>query len=176
MTRLTRRQRLLAWVETVIRALAIILLALVLGLLIYSSVALHYDLTPGYIMVPIYIIYNLIWIIHLVTVLSSRSAASLTNSRPKLAARIALEVVASAGAIGAGLAIFIGPQLLCPITTCDLFHEGKADSDAAALLWATGGLHYVLVNLIAVECCIIPRRRGRELTRADCELIDRTIT
>ncbi|KAJ6781435.1 hypothetical protein PWT90_08117 [Aphanocladium album] len=176
MARLTRRQRILAWIETVVRALAIIMLALVLGLLIYSAVTLHYDLLPGYIMVPIYIIYNLICIIHLVTVLSSRSGALLSDSRPKLAVRIVLEIIAAGGAIGTGLAIFIGPQPLCPLTTCSLYHEGHADLDAAVLLWVTGGLHYVLANLIIVECCVLPRSRRREPTRADCELADRALS
>ncbi|KAM3465586.1 hypothetical protein NHJ6243_001563 [Beauveria neobassiana] len=148
MARLTRSQRVVVCVEIVVRALAIIMLALALGIFIYATVTWEYNVMPGYIM------------------------------KTCIAVRIALEAAATGGAIGGGFVVLAEPAELpdCDSPTCQAASQiGIAREPAATLIWITAALHYVLLNLVAVEYYLLPRKYVREPLGADCELPNRPL-
>ncbi|KAM3468869.1 hypothetical protein MY5147_007535 [Beauveria neobassiana] len=110
MARLTRSQRVVVCVEIVVRALAIIMLALALGIFIYATVTWEYNVMPGYIM------------------------------KTCIAVRIALEAAATGGAIGGGFVVLAEPAELpdCDSPTCQAASQiGIAREPAATLIWIT---------------------------------------
>ncbi|KAM3482584.1 hypothetical protein MY8738_003933 [Beauveria namnaoensis] len=140
----------------VVRALAIIMLALALGIFIYATVTWEYNVMPGYIMCH-----------------SSRSF-----QKTCIAVRIALEAAATGGAIGGGFVVLAEPAELpdCDSPTCQAASQiGIAREPAATLIWITAALHYVLLNLVAVEYYLLPRKYVREPLGADCELPNRSL-
>ncbi|KAM3487065.1 hypothetical protein MY3957_009647 [Beauveria namnaoensis] len=140
----------------VVRALAIIMLALALGIFIYATVTWEYNVIPGYIMCH-----------------SSRSF-----QKTCIAVRIALEAAATGGAIGGGFVVLAEPAELpdCDSPTCQAASQiGIAREPAATLIWITAALHYVLLNLVAVEYYLLPRKYVREPLGADCELPNRSL-
>ncbi|TQV91435.1 hypothetical protein V2A60_008919 [Cordyceps javanica] len=138
MARLTRRQRIVIGVEMAVRALAIIMLALALGIFLYTSISWDYDVLPGYVLVPIYIIYNLSCMIHLSALLASRCHAANAAQKAYLVARIVLEAAATGGAIGGGFVVFSEPSSPpeCESPTCQAAVQvGVAREPAATLIW-----------------------------------------
>ncbi|KAM3519881.1 hypothetical protein MY4038_009642 [Beauveria bassiana] len=130
------RQRVVVCIEMVVRALAIIMLALALGIFIYLYAM------PGYIMCH-----------------SSRSF-----QKTCIAVRIALEAAATGGAIGGGFVVLAEPAELpdCDSPTCQAASQiGIAREPAATLIWITAALHYVLLNLVAVEYYLLLRKYVR---------------
>ncbi|KAM3554839.1 hypothetical protein MY1884_005927 [Beauveria asiatica] len=165
----------------VVRALAIIMLALALGIFIYATVTWDYNVMPGYIIVSIYVVFNLVCMIHLATLLASQCHSSRAFQKAWIAVRIALEVAATGGAIGGGFVVFAEPAELpdCDSPTCQAASQiGIAREPAATLIWITAALHYVLLNLVAVEYYLLPRPRKqvREPLGADCELPNRPLS
>ncbi|OAA37084.1 hypothetical protein BBO_07783 [Beauveria brongniartii RCEF 3172] len=102
----------------VVRALAIIMLALALGIFIYATVTWDYNVMPGYIM--------------------CHSSRALQKSW--IAVRIAIEAAATGGAIGGGFVVFAEPAELpdCDSPTCQAASQiGIAREPAATLIWIT---------------------------------------
>ncbi|EGX89308.1 hypothetical protein CCM_07559 [Cordyceps militaris CM01] len=111
MGRLTRPQRIVIYVEMAVRALAIIMLALALGIFIYTSVSWDYNILHGYIIV---------------------------RARLYLMSRMALEAAAAGGAIGGGVVVFSEPSSPpdCESPTCQAALQiGVAREPAATLIW-----------------------------------------
>ncbi|ATY67316.1 hypothetical protein A9K55_000246 [Cordyceps militaris] len=138
MGRLTRRQRIVIYVEMAVRALAIIMLALALGIFIYTSVSWDYNILHGYIIVSIFITYDLAGIVHLTSVLALKYRSSLAILRLYLMSRMALEAAAAGGAIGGGVVVFSEPSSPpdCESPTCQAALQiGVAREPAATLIW-----------------------------------------